>query len=226
MPFRGVLAEIGYADALLVRELPDGRLEIVDGHLRAETTPDEVVPVLVLDVTEEEADKLMLTLDPLAAMAEANKEALGRLLQEIETQSPAVQAMLDNLAAEYRIDPEVEGLTDPDECRSRPTRRSPSPATCGSWGTTGCSAATAASRRTWTGCWPAPRIQLVNTDPPYNVKVEPRSNNAIAAGLSRSADHQQPTITRRWTWPGTRRSRKPTPQARCGRRTGRWPTTS
>jgi DNA modification methylase len=27
------------------------------------------------------------------------------------------------------------------------------------------------------------RIQMVNTDPPYNVKVEPRSNNAIAAGL-------------------------------------------
>src|SRR6185295_8081142 len=27
-------------------------------------------------------------------------------------------------------------------------------------------------------------IHLVNTDAPYNVKVEPRSNNAIAAGLS------------------------------------------
>jgi DNA modification methylase len=27
-------------------------------------------------------------------------------------------------------------------------------------------------------------IHLVNTDPPYNVKLEPRSNNAIAAGLS------------------------------------------
>src|SRR5579884_2648728 len=27
-------------------------------------------------------------------------------------------------------------------------------------------------------------VDLVNTDPPYNVKVEPRSNNAIAAGLS------------------------------------------
>jgi DNA modification methylase len=27
-------------------------------------------------------------------------------------------------------------------------------------------------------------IHLVNTDPPYNVRVEPRSNNAIAAGLS------------------------------------------
>jgi len=27
-------------------------------------------------------------------------------------------------------------------------------------------------------------VHLVNTDPPYNVRVEPRSNNAIAAGLS------------------------------------------
>lgn len=37
---RALLAEIGYADALLARELPDGRLMLVDGHLRAETTPD------------------------------------------------------------------------------------------------------------------------------------------------------------------------------------------
>jgi DNA modification methylase len=36
-------------------------------------------------------------------------------------------------------------------------------------------------------------IQLANTDPPYNVKVEPRSNNAIAAGLSsfQSTTHHQ-----------------------------------
>jgi len=34
-------------------------------------------------------------------------------------------------------------------------------------------------------------IHLVNTDPPYNVKVEPRSNNAIAAGLSSFAATQR-----------------------------------
>jgi DNA modification methylase len=36
-------------------------------------------------------------------------------------------------------------------------------------------------------------IHLVTTDPPYNVKVEPRSNNAIAAGLSSfaGATHHQ-----------------------------------
>jgi len=33
-------------------------------------------------------------------------------------------------------------------------------------------------------------IHLVNTDPPYNVKVEPRSNNAIAAGNSSFAAPQ------------------------------------
>ena len=32
-------------------------------------------------------------------------------------------------------------------------------------------------------------IHLVNTDPPYNVKVEPRSNNAIAAALSSFGEH-------------------------------------
>jgi DNA modification methylase len=41
-------------------------------------------------------------------------------------------------------------------------------------------------------------IQLVNTDPPYNVKVEPRSNNAIAAGNSSFTNyhHQQLDLAR------------------------------
>lgn len=42
-------------------------------------------------------------------------------------------------------------------------------------------------------------IHLVNTDPPYNVKVEPRSNNAIAAGLSSFSNvthHQKPEVIR------------------------------
>ena len=39
-------------------------------------------------------------------------------------------------------------------------------------------------------------VQLVNTDPPYNVRVEPRSKNAIAAGLSSfAASKSQPGLT-------------------------------
>ena len=74
---RGVLAEVGYADALLARELADGTLMLIDGHLRAETTPDAVVPVLVLDVDESEADKILLTHDPLAGMATVSDEQLA-----------------------------------------------------------------------------------------------------------------------------------------------------
>jgi len=96
---RGVLAEIGYADALLARPLPDGTLELIDGHLRAETTPDMEVPVLVLDLTDEEAAKLLAVHDPLAAMAEADDEALGRLLADVETENEALGRLLDELGS-------------------------------------------------------------------------------------------------------------------------------
>jgi DNA modification methylase len=97
---RGLLHEVGYADALLTRELVDGRLMIIDGHLRAETTPDAPVPVLVLDVNEAEADKLLLTIDPLAAMAEADSERIRALLATVRTDDEAVQELLRRTAGE------------------------------------------------------------------------------------------------------------------------------
>ena len=111
---KGVLAEIGYADALLARELRGGKLELIDGHLRAETTPDTEVPVLVLDLTAKEADKLLATLDPLAAMAEANKQALGELLAGIESDNEGVEKMLGELAAGEGIDLFESGAETPD----------------------------------------------------------------------------------------------------------------
>lgn len=95
---RGVLAEVGIADALLARELPDGSLMLVDGHLRADTDPGTEWPVLILDVNEAEADKLLATFDPLAAMAEADGAKLDSLLREIDTGSEALQKMLAELA--------------------------------------------------------------------------------------------------------------------------------
>src|SRR5580658_10303808 len=56
---------------------------LVDGHLRKDTRPDAVVPVLVLDVTEAEADKILLTLDPLAAMANSDSERIKSLLDTV-----------------------------------------------------------------------------------------------------------------------------------------------
>jgi DNA modification methylase len=97
---RGVLAEVGIADAVLARELEDGSLMLLDGHLRVETMGDQVLPVLVLDVNEAEGDKVLATLDPLAAMAESDAAKLDAILRDVDTGSPELQQMLADLAEE------------------------------------------------------------------------------------------------------------------------------
>jgi hypothetical protein len=111
---RGVLAEIGFAGALLARELPDGSLELIDGHLRAETTPDMEVPVLVVDLDEREAAKLLAVHDPLAGMAEANDTVLAELLDQVETESDAVQALLDQMLGDTDATPDEPASADRD----------------------------------------------------------------------------------------------------------------
>jgi DNA modification methylase len=185
---RGLLAELGYCDATIARELSDGRLQLIDGHLRCETTPDMEVPVLVLDVSEAEADKLLATLDPLAALAEADPRALTALLASLETDSSAVQDLLTDLAAgeltPFATPDHCGGLTDPDEIPAPPdapiTRRGDlwllgrHRLLCGDAG----------KAEDVDRLLEGAVIHLVNTDPPYGVHVEPRSNSAIAAGLS------------------------------------------
>jgi DNA modification methylase len=118
---RALLREIGYADALLARE-QDGGLVLVDGHLRRSLDPDRVVPVLVLDLTEEEADKLLATLDPIAALAVADPNALEALLARVNSSSAAVRDLLEGLARQAKL-PIHRGLADPDEIPRRPQPR-------------------------------------------------------------------------------------------------------
>src|SRR5450631_4866196 len=65
-----IYREIGFARSLLAYELPDGRLKLIDGHLRRDIDPDMEVEVEVLDVNDDEARALLLSIDPLAALAE------------------------------------------------------------------------------------------------------------------------------------------------------------
>jgi DNA modification methylase len=194
---RGLLAELGYCDAMIARELPDGRLQLIDGHLRCETTPDMEVPVLVLDVTEAEADKLLLTLDPLASLATANRDALTLLLASVDTDSAAVQDMLADLAAGELtpfLDPGVTpGLTDPDDIPEPPDEATTQPGDLWILGEHRLLCADSAKGEDVNRLLDGAPIHLINSDPPYGVKVEPRSNNAISAGLSSfaGAKHHQ-----------------------------------
>jgi DNA modification methylase len=180
---RGLLAEIGYADALLARELPDGKLMIIDGHLRAETTPDAQVPVLVLDVSEEEADKILLTLDPLAAMAEPDADRIKALLATVQSDSDAVQNLLRRTAGER-----VWDLVHPhqiEEAEVAPERAAELRA---KWGTERgqlwqigahrliCGDCTdiAVVARLWSGG--EPRLRAIWTDTPYGVNYGQKTN--------------------------------------------------
>lgn len=111
----GVLDEIGIADAVIARETPEG-LQLIDGHLRRDVMHDQNVPVLVLDVTAEEADKLLLTIDPLAAMATQDSENLFNLLDDVRFSDADVNAMLEALANDERqLLPDLhEPLQDPE----------------------------------------------------------------------------------------------------------------
>jgi len=101
---RGLLDELGFAGAVLAREATKGRgkkktveLELIDGHERAEIAGDDEIPVLVLDVTKAEADKLLATFDRVGQLAETNDEKLSDLASTIDAEIAVLQEFLDEM---------------------------------------------------------------------------------------------------------------------------------
>src|SRR5271156_4971130 len=94
---KGALAalyrEVGFARSLLAYELPDGRLKLIDGHLRREIEPDMEVEVEVLDVNEEEARALLLSIDPLVELGQMQEQLYERLRANTKTAAPELEAM-------------------------------------------------------------------------------------------------------------------------------------
>lgn len=101
---RAVLGDIGFAGAELAYETDEG-LILLDGHARQEIAGDQLVPVLVLDITQAEADIVLATYDHLGTMATVDDSALRELLESIETDSPDIAALLTSMAEDAEITP-------------------------------------------------------------------------------------------------------------------------
>src|SRR6202158_4127855 len=128
---KGLLAEIGYADALIGRILPGGKIGLIDGHLRKSATPKMEVPVLIVDLNDDEADKLLLTLDPLASMAEADQQKVMALLETVRTDSQAVASLLERIAGEAAW----QAMNDPAEVVDVPAQIDKAAELQAKWGT-------------------------------------------------------------------------------------------
>lgn len=91
----GILREIGVAGALLVYDSEKhGGLTVIDGHLRKGDFPEQEWPCLMTDLTDDEADYMLLVHDPLSAMALKEESQLAALLQHVTSQEQAVQQWL------------------------------------------------------------------------------------------------------------------------------------
>ena len=93
---------IGFARSLLAYELSDGRLKLIDGHLRRELDPDMEVEVEVLDVNDDEARALLLSIDPLVQLADYDGQVLDELRRITHTDDAMLQALWSSLAGKER----------------------------------------------------------------------------------------------------------------------------
>ena len=161
---------------------------IVGGHQRvkaAEAEGIDTLPVVYVELDDPSERQLNLALNRIHG--EWDEEKLAAVLAELEQ----VGADLDltGFTAEeidqlvHGGDVPADGLTDPDQIPEPPDEPATQRGDLIILGTHRLLCADSANPMNVELLLGDERIHLVNTDPPYNVKVEPRSNNAIAAGL-------------------------------------------
>jgi len=98
---QGIVSEVGWAGVPLVYKSArlGGELSFVDGHLRKREFPDLEVKVAVTDLTDEEADYLLVTYDPVGSLAVLERDKMTELLENISSDSEAINAFLVDLEA-------------------------------------------------------------------------------------------------------------------------------
>jgi ParB-like chromosome segregation protein Spo0J len=99
----GALGEVGWVAEVLVNRTTG---HVVDGHLRIELAlarHETTVPVTYVELSEDEERLVLASLDPLAAMATAEKDALEMLLAGLAPDDEALASMLAELAEQHGI---------------------------------------------------------------------------------------------------------------------------
>ena len=195
------IREFGFRQPIVVDT--DG--VIICGHTRYKAAVQlglEKVPVHnAKDLTPEQIQAYRIADNKTGELAEWNYDLLPIELGELQSCNYDLGLLgfdADDLAK--LLDPGVnEGLTDPDEVPEPPDEPVTQPGDLWILGDHRLLCGDSSKPEDLDRLLDGAKIHLVNTDPPYNVKVEPRSNNAIAAGLSSfqgTSHHQKLDVER------------------------------
>ena len=188
------LKEFGFRQPIVV----DGAGVIIVGHTRwkaARKLGLAKVPVHVAtDLTEAQVKAYRIADNATNEIAEWNYQMLPIELEALQAMEFDLNLLgFDQEELSRIMSGEVEqGLTDPDEVPAPPDAAATQPGDIWVLGNHRLMCGDSSKPEELDRLLDGAVIHLVNTDPPYNVKVEPRSNNAIAAGLSSfEATHHQ-----------------------------------
>jgi DNA modification methylase len=180
------LRQFGFRQPIVV----DADGVIVCGHTRwkaAQRLALDKVPVHVAkDLTPEQVRAYRIADNKTAELAEWDMDLLALelgALKELDIDLASLGFDEDELATILAGDLK-DGLTDPDAVPAPPDEATTRPGDLWILGEHRLLCGDSSSPTDVDRLLAGQPIHLVNTDPPYNVKVEPRSNNAIAAGLS------------------------------------------
>jgi DNA modification methylase len=195
------IKEFGFRQPIVVDT--DG--VIICGHTRfkaAQKLGLEKVPVHVAtDLTADQIKAYRIADNKSSELADWNFDLLPIELGELQTAGFDLSLLgfdSDELLKLMSGDV-AEGLTDPDDVPAPPDKAVTQPGDLWILGDHRLLCGDSSKPEDLDRLMGGKTIQLVNTDPPYNVKVEPRSNNAIAAGLSSfkgTTHHQSMDVAR------------------------------
>jgi DNA modification methylase len=168
---------------------------IIVGHTRYKAALklglSEIPVHVAAGLTAEQAAAYRIADNKTASLSSWDDERLTQELMRLQEKGYDVELTgfsADELLTLLQPEP-TEGLTDPDDVPEPPDEAVTKPGDLWILGEHRLLCGDSSKAEDVDRLLAGARIQLVNTDPPYNVKVEPRSNNAVAAGLSSFEAH-------------------------------------
>jgi DNA modification methylase len=181
------IEQFGFVEPVVGRR---GDRLLIGGHQRVEAARRlgyATVPVVEVDVTDEQARALNVALNRIHGEWDLPK--LAEVLKSLPADLASVTGFDEKAMAQVLHDAEVairrmQNAADPDAVPAPPDAATTKPGDLIVLGRHRLLCGDSGSVEDLDRLLAGAPIHLVCTDPPYNVKVEPRSNNAIAAGLS------------------------------------------